>query len=138
MAKKEAPKEISFEEVETPVNWDELEPIRIKRENPPRFACVEVEAITQGHRSTPDGTKHVGRFIETRYLPVASYDDITHIDHVRKNKGWAVVAHHNILTDEKFQDKKLRQPKEEAFRLVKELDALALPPEMKRAARNVG
>lgn len=129
-------KEISFDEADSGVNWDDLEPIRIKRQSPPNYACVEIEAITRGQRSTKDGTKHIGRFLETLYIPMSSYDDITTIEGYRRRKGWAVVGHHNILTDPKFQDRKIRQPKDEAYKLVRELDALISPPELKRAVKN--
>lgn len=96
----------------------------------PDYPCVAFLAKTKQLTYNPDGSKKpvvIGD--EILYYPISGVDDLSHVDQMRKFKGFAVVGFANI---EKILE---RAPykRNEVTKLTQELRGLCNPPELRRA-----
>lgn len=94
----------------------------------PDYPCIALRGAVKNTVFAADGTKSV-KTDEIMFYPVNGIDDMTHVEHCRKTKGYAVVGHANldkILERAPYKRKEVEQMK-------RELGGLVLSPEMRWA-----
>lgn len=96
--------------------------------NYPNYPCVAMRGKVNNICFNADGTKNI-KDEEVMFYPLNGIDDLTHVDHCRKRKGYAVVGFANL---EKIVERAPYKAKEVA-QIKAELSALVYSPEMRWA-----
>lgn len=111
---------------------------------PPPYPCVAVlakgmETLYKGEKLNADGdvTGQTGKQIveveALRFVPVRSYDDtIPHLEHLRREKGWPVIGHHNL---EKLPGVATGEEKKDVAKLRKAVHDMVNNPEVQLMRR---
>lgn len=93
----------------------------------PDYPCVALQGLTR-QTNYVNGEKKEKIAEEIMFYPIGGQDDLSHVDQMRRFKGFAVVGFANL---NQILD---RAPykKNEVKTLHEQLDALVAPPELKR------
>lgn len=95
----------------------------------PPYPCVELRAITRHVSRNSNSSVNDEAVDERLFVPIRGIGDVEHVEQMRKHKGMAIIAAHNL--------EKLKKSKEEevegdsADKITRELKALINPPEKK-------